>query len=189
MTDKRLLILFGPPAVGKMTVGKEVAERTGLKLFHNHMTIELVIQFFPFGSPAYRRLDTAFRRMIFTEVAQSDLPGLIFTFVWALELDEDKAFMDGVADIFRQEGGEVFYVELAAEQAVRLARNKTEFRLSQKPTKRNLVFSEQNLREMDAQYRLNSADDFFYSENYVKIDNTHLTPQETAVRICTAFGW
>lgn len=40
-----LVILFGPQAVGKMTVGQELAKQTGFKLFHNHMTIDLVSNF------------------------------------------------------------------------------------------------------------------------------------------------
>ena len=35
-----LVVLVGPPAVGKMTVGHALAARTGLRLFHNHHTIE-----------------------------------------------------------------------------------------------------------------------------------------------------
>ena len=42
----KFVILFGPLAVGKMTVGQELEKITGLKLFHNHMTIELVLPFF-----------------------------------------------------------------------------------------------------------------------------------------------
>lgn len=189
MSTKKLLILFGPAAVGKMTVGKELAALTGLKLFHNHMTIELIIQFFDFGTPPFQRLVGGFRRRILEEVAQSDLPGLIFTFVWALNEAEDREFIDSLTHIFTQVDGEIFYVELQADQAVRLERNKTEYRLSQKPTKRNLQFSENNLLEMDASYQLNSDDDFFYEKNYFKIDNTHLSAHETAVKIKEHFGW
>ena len=39
----KLLFLFGDAAVGKMTVGQELAKITDLRLFHNHMTIEPVI--------------------------------------------------------------------------------------------------------------------------------------------------
>lgn len=35
-----LVVIFGPPAVGKMTVGHEPAKLTGFKLFHNHMSVE-----------------------------------------------------------------------------------------------------------------------------------------------------
>ena len=40
------LFIIGPPAVGKMTVGTVIAQRTGLRLFHNHQTIDLVLPFF-----------------------------------------------------------------------------------------------------------------------------------------------
>ena len=51
-----LVILFGPPAVGKMAVGMELERITGLRLFHNHMTIDVVLPFFDFGDPAFHRL-------------------------------------------------------------------------------------------------------------------------------------
>ncbi|GAE48204.1 hypothetical protein JCM21738_5289 [Mesobacillus boroniphilus JCM 21738] len=38
----KFVLIFGPQAVGKMTVGHELEKITELKLFHNHMTIELV---------------------------------------------------------------------------------------------------------------------------------------------------
>lgn len=41
----KFVLIFGPQAVGKMTVGHELEKRTDLKLFHNHMTIELVTPF------------------------------------------------------------------------------------------------------------------------------------------------
>ena len=86
-----LVMLVGPPAVGKMTVGHALAARTGLRLFHNHQTIDLVLRFFPFGTPPFQRLNGEFRRRIFEEVAASDLPGLIFTFVWAFDDPRDHA--------------------------------------------------------------------------------------------------
>ena len=42
----KLVIIFGDAAVGKMTVGQELARITGLRLFHNHVTIEAVIDVF-----------------------------------------------------------------------------------------------------------------------------------------------
>ncbi len=64
----RLVLLFGPQAVGKMTVGQELAKMTGLKLFHNHMTIDLVLNFFEYGTPPFKRLVNSFRNEILTEV-------------------------------------------------------------------------------------------------------------------------
>lgn len=42
----KLVFLFGPQAVGKMTIGHELEKITQLKLLHNHMTIDLLHPFF-----------------------------------------------------------------------------------------------------------------------------------------------
>ena len=42
----KLVFILGDAAVGKMTVGQELMKLTGLRLFHNHMTIEPVIALF-----------------------------------------------------------------------------------------------------------------------------------------------
>jgi len=184
----KFVVIFGPPAVGKMSVGYLLARLTGFRLFHNHMTIELVLNFFGFGEPQLHRLVDEFRRRIFEEVAASDLPGLIFTYVWALEHPSDKAFIDRSCDIFRARGGEVCFVELEAEQSERLTRNESEFRLQQKPSKRGVEESRRRLLEGDLRYKLNSAGDFFYQDRYIKIDNTHVSAAEAAQRIVEAFG-
>jgi hypothetical protein len=89
-----LVFIVGPPAVGKMTVGHALAERSGLRLFHNHHTIDLVLRFFEYGTPPFQRLVGEFRRRIFEEVAASDLPGLIFTYVWAFDDPRDAAAVE-----------------------------------------------------------------------------------------------
>jgi hypothetical protein len=116
-----LVFLVGPPAVGKMAVGHELAARTGLRLFHNHLTIELVLRFFPFGSPPFGRLVGEFRRRIFEEVAASELPGLIFTYVWAFNDPSDATSVESYAAIFRNRGSTVCFVELEATQEERPA--------------------------------------------------------------------
>jgi hypothetical protein len=183
------VVIFGPPAVGKMTVGYELAQLTAFKLFHNHMTIDLVLNFFPFGHPQFGTLVAEFRRRILEEVAASDCLGLIFTYVWALDDPADKACIDEYTAIFRQRGGEVHFVELEAQQAERLKRNSTDFRLEHKPSKRNLARSTHNLIAADDRYKLNSTHDFFYPERHLKINNTSLSPTETARMIVDAFGF
>ena len=42
----KLVFIIGSGAVGKMTVGQELMKITDLRLFHNHMTIEPVIEIF-----------------------------------------------------------------------------------------------------------------------------------------------
>ena len=183
------VVIFGPPAVGKMTVGYELAKLTGMKVFHNHMTIDLILEFFPYGHEKFYTLVNEFRQRIFEEVATSDLPGMIFTYVWALDQSGDKEQVDSYCEIFRKNGAEVYFVELEADLNERLERNKGEFRISKKPSKRDTSRSEKNLLNTESQYKMNTDDDFFYRENYVKINNTNLSPEETAKRIFEAFGF
>ena len=181
-----LVLIVGPPAVGKMTVGAALAARTGLRLFHNHRTIDLVLPFFAFGSPPFGRLVTEFRRRILEEVASSDLPGLIFTYVWAFDQASDDAEVEAYSAIFKQRGGSVFYVELQASQEVRLNRNETEFRLAEKPFKRDLVQSRRQLISLD-DYQLDSGSRFEGRADYLRIDNTDLAPEEVADKIIRTF--
>jgi hypothetical protein len=183
------VVVFGPPAVGKMTVGYELAKLTGMKVFHNHMTIDMILEFFPYGHEKFSRLVSEFRQRIFEEVATSDLPGMIFTYVWALDHASDKEQVDSYCQIFKQQGANIYFVELEADLSQRLERNKSEFRLSKKTSKRDTSRSEKNLLQTEEQYKMNTDGDFFYEENYVKINNTELSPEETAKRIVEAFGF
>ena len=183
-----LVVIFGPPAVGKMTVGYALAERTGLRLFHNHVTSDVVTRFFDYGTPAYGRLIAEFRSRVFEEVAASDLPGLIFTYVWAFDDPRDTAFVDRLTGIFRDRGRPVYYVELEATQAERLRRNASDFRLAEKPTKRDLESSRRHLLEADSTYRLSSGGEFDGRDDYFRINNEALDPAAVAERIIEAFG-
>jgi len=184
----KLVIIFGPQAVGKMTVGQELEKITGLKLFHNHMTIELVSLFFNYGTEQGRRLVNLFRDELFKEVASSDLDGLIFTYVWAFDQKDDWDYIEKISKFFKDKGGEIFYVELEADVEERIKRNKTEHRLAHKPTKRNLEFSEQKLKNSMMKHRLNSSEDEIKEENYLRINNTNLDPVNVALKIKETFN-
>ena len=183
-----LVFIVGPPAVGKMAVGHELAQRTGLKLFHNHHTIDLVLRFFAFGTPPFHRLVGEFRRRIFEEVAASGLDGMIFTYVWAFDHATDDAAVEEWTSIFTSRGGHVWFVELEATQAERLRRNETEFRLAEKPFKRDLQQSRQQLLDLDSKYQLNSKGRFVGRSDYLHIDNTELPASTVAERIIETFG-
>ncbi len=185
-----LVVLFGPPAVGKMTVGLELERLTGLRLFHNHMTVDLVLRFFPFGAPPFQRLVSEFRTRICEEVAASTLPGLIFTFVWALDDPRDREFIDRLAAIFEKQGRGTYYAELTASQEERLRRNESPLRLAHKEPKRDVVQSREQLLDTDQRYRLNTngGGDFFYPERHLRIDNTALSPNVVASRIAKHFA-
>ena len=182
-----LVVIFGPAAAGKMAVGFELQRLTGMRLFHNHMSVDLALRFFPFGTPAWGRLVRTFRRHIFEEVAASDLPGLIFTYVWALNDPKDKEAVDELTAIFTERGAQAHYLELYATQEERLRRNVTPLRLAEKEPKRDLARSRELLIDHDARYQLNTNGEFYYPDQHLRIDNTALEPAVVAERAIAVF--
>lgn len=184
----KLILLFGPQAVGKMTVGQELEKITNLKLFHNHMTIELVSPFFNYSTQTGKKLVRIFREEIFKEVAQSNLEGLIFTFLWYFDSKEDWDYTEKVVKIFRDNGAEIYFVELEADFDERIKRNKTEHRLKHKPSKKDIEWSENEVKKSNLEHRLNSIEGEIKEKNYIRINNTELDPVTVAKKIKVSFN-
>ena len=180
-----LVVLIGSGAVGKMTVGQALMKITDYRLFHNHMMIEPVIKIFgKFDGSIISKL----REVVFDSFLETDYPGMIFTFMWAFDLPSDWDYLKSVTDKFEATGGTVYYVELVADRAVRLERNKTENRLNNKESKRDLALSEERMMREETHYRLESLEGEIPFENYIKIDNTHLDPDTVAAMIKERFN-
>lgn len=181
----KLVLLVGNGAVGKMTVGQELMKQTGLRLFHNHMTIEPVLEVFgSFHTEAILQM----REVIFREFAKSDLYGMIHTIMWAFDSPEDWEYIRHVTEIFREQGADIYCVELVASQEIRLQRNETANRLAHKPSKRDLNASRERVIAMDRQYRFESRPGEIPFENYMRIDNSCLAPDAVAGMIRERFG-
>ncbi len=181
----KLIVLIGDAAVGKMTVGQELMKQTGLRLFHNHMMIEPVIEIFgAFNGHVTQQL----REVIFQEFAKSDNKGMIFTYLWAFDMQSDWDYVAHVSDIFRQQGAEIYYVELIAPQEVRLQRNETANRLAHKASKRDLEASRARLLRDDANYRCVSLPGEIPFENYLRIDNSEISAETAAKMIREHFA-
>lgn len=180
--QKKLVIILGPHAVGKMTVGQELSKITGLRLFHNHMSIELARKLFaPDEKEEFKALNRTIRQKVFELFATGDLPGLIFTYMCAFDVPEEFGYLTNLIEMFRSNGAKCCVVELCADFDVRLIRNKSENRLLHKESKRDLEWSEAEMRKTSEMYRLNSYEgEELPFENYMKIDNTNLAPDEVA---------
>lgn len=179
--------MMGDAAVGKMTVGQELMKITGLRLFHNHMTIEPVIEIFgAHNSAAISRL----REVIFEEYAKTDNYGMIFTYMMDFDMQSDWEYLEHVKQIFLKEkpDTEFYYVELVAPQNVRLTRNVTENRLKNKASKRDVEVSNQRLINDDNRHRCVSCEGEVRFENYIKIDNTNIPPEKAALIIKERFN-
>ncbi len=179
-----LILIVGSGAVGKMTVGQELMKITDFRLFHNHMMIEPVIEIFgKFEGAVVNKL----RDDIFDAFMKTNYSGMIFTYMWAFDLQSDWDYVKALTDKFEATGGTVYCVELVADRAVRIERNKTENRLRNKASKRDLVTSQDRMIREETKYRLESRDGELPFANYIKIDNTSLEPAEVAAMIKERF--
>lgn len=188
--QKTFVIIMGPHAVGKMTVGQELAKITGLRLFHNHMSIELARKLFaPNEQEEFHSLIRAIRQKVFDLFATRDLPGLIFTYMCAFDQQDGLDYLIDFIELFKWNGAKCCVVELCADFNVRLIRNKSENRLLHKESKRDLDWSEAEMRSTSEKYRLNSYDgEKLPFEDYMKLDNTNIAPDEVAKMIKTRFA-
>ncbi len=189
--DRALVVILGPHAVGKMTVGQHLASLTGLKLFHNHMSIELVRKFFNVNDNGVgTRLNRLIRSEIFKGVAESeDIRGLIFTYMFDFDEQSEYDYVNNLIDLYKFHGAKCCVVELCADFDVRIERNKSEKRLLNKESKRDIEKSEAEMRRTSECHRLNSNEgEMMPFENYMKIDNTNIPPEKAAEMIRDYFN-
>lgn len=182
-----LIIICGPQAVGKMTVAESLRDKIKYNLMMNHDSIEISDKIFGFDTPAQREFNAAFREKAF-ELAIKHNVDLLFTYVCAFELPQEKEYLTGLANLFRSNGGNFYFVELSADLETRLGRNTTPHRMEMKASKKDVEWSRANLLSSAKKHRLNTADDEIWFENHLKIDNTDLEPDEVADIIINEFA-
>ena len=176
----KLVLIVGSGAVGKMTVGQELMKITDLRLFHNHMMIEPVLDVFGcFNGEVIQKL----RETVFEEFLKTDNAGMIFTIMWAFDMPSDWEYVMNVTSKF----DEIYCVELIADQSVRLLRNATENRLKNKASKRDIEASNKRLLN-EERYRLVSNEGEIPFENYLRIDNTNIPADQVAKMIKDKFN-
>ncbi len=173
----KLIIIHGPPAAGKLTVSRELAARTGFKLFHNHLSIDCVKPIFEFGSEPFNRLIEMIRFGTIAEAAREGV-SLNHTFVYAKGAD-DEHFAKLIAAA-EDNGGEVHTVLLVCDDAIRKQRISADDRQTIG-----------KLTDPDSIETSREKWDLFSTlpgRNTLEIDTTNVPPTESARRIIDYFG-
>ena len=189
MTLGELVVLFGPPAVGKMTVGRAVCAASDFRLFHNHHTIEPLHEIFGQSSPVFGILNAEFRRRVIEEAAAHDVR-LVVTTVWNLAGERDAAYVRGLVAPYADRGLPVRFVELYADLPTRLDRNAGSDRLAAKPSKRDLDRSMAHVLEREEAFTMTTspevtlpADVVLADFSHLRLDTTELDPAAAGARI------
>ncbi|MFN2531316.1 MAG: AAA family ATPase [Pyrinomonadaceae bacterium] len=115
LAPMKLVFIHGAPGVGKLTVARELGRISGYKLFHNHLTVDLVGSVFEFGTPSFVRLREQIWLDVFREAARNDV-SLIFTF--APETTVGSNFVNLACETVRSENGSLIFVELTCTEKI-----------------------------------------------------------------------
>ena len=172
-----LVFLYGPPGAGKLTVGRELEALTGYRLFHNHLTVDLVSAVFDFGTEPFVSLREHIWLSVFREAARRGV-SLVFTF--APERTVRGRFIPEAIEAVESAGGRVLFVELTCEAA------ELERRI-ESPSRKALG----KLQSAELYRELKEAGAFRrpqMPEAALSLDTTRRPPRETASSIAEHFG-
>jgi shikimate kinase len=175
----KLLVIYGPPSAGKLTVSNQVAARTDFRVFHNHLTSDLYKEVLEFGTPEFWDKVFALRKDIIQTAVENDV-NLIFTFCYNPK-PINIEFIKDIKSIVSESGGETYFVRLDCEQEELLKRVESDSRKSfGKLTDKEKLLK--NISEHDYSIQIDS-------EHSIYINNTTKPAQETAEEIIKTFGF
>jgi len=164
-----LVFLHGAPAVGKLTIARELAELTGLRLFHNHLTVDLVNAVFDFGTEPFVILREQIWLLVFREAAKQKV-SLIFTF--SPESTVREQFIENAIEAVESAGGKVIFIELVCSA------DELERRI-ESPSRGQFG----KLRSVEQYRELEQAGAFEFAklpDSGASFDTTNKAPKETA---------
>lgn len=167
----KLIYIYGPPAVGKLTVAQELAKITNFKLFHNHLTADYVSNLFPERNEMSNELKQEIACKMFEAAAKHNI-NLIFTMAHE---EKYNNFVKRIIDIIEKFNGEILFIKLSCDET------KLHERIIKDSRKQ---FGKATTHE-ELKIILKRADKFKtvpFKES-LEIDNTELSPKECAQKI------
>jgi len=167
----KLVMIYGPPASGKLTVAKELAKLTKYKIFHNQLTVDLT-SIIPFGEGKFFDLSSKLRLDMFKLAAKNKV-SVISTFCY--DKKTDKQFIDQLVNTYRNRKGQVHFVKLECHKDTLFKRVKQPSRKLHKK-----VQTKKGLHACFKKYDLFNTMPKYKS---LIIDNTRLSAKKTALQI------
>jgi Holliday junction DNA helicase RuvB P-loop domain len=170
------VIIYGPPGAGKLTVARVLAERYGMRVLDNHLSVDPALRLFDFGTPEFGDLVERIRVALLRAAARAGLD-VVSTFVYAHLVDDDHlaTLIAASAD----DGANVTLVQLAPSIEALASRVRAPSRLG--TTK---ISDPDVLRRLLVEYDLRTP---ARSDDLV-IDNTALIADDAAQLIAEHVG-
>ncbi len=162
-----VVFLYGPPAVGKLTVAKELQKKLGYKLLHNHLLISVFDSIFDFHNPARKILTREFRMRLVEEAIKQNI-NLIITSGSAGSPTLFEYYKELIR-LVHEKGGKLAMVQLTADPETLLSRVDDKFR-----KKHGKQFGRQELAEILSQPK-------FVFDKYPDLDHLTINTAKTSV--------
>ena len=112
---KKVIILYGPPGVGKLTVAQELSKKVNFKLFHVHLLADLVNSIFDFGTEEFADTFAYLWLFLFKKALSTKTKGVIVTLVYGVQTLEGKKDDQFFANIAKQTSeckADIFFIKL-----------------------------------------------------------------------------
>lgn len=170
----KLVLLYGPPAVGKFTISKELAKLTGFKNFHNHLVIDVVNEVFGWEDPAHKKLEYGIRVQVVEEAAVSGI-NLITT---GVVLHRNRFLYQGFIDAYKKNGGEVCVVRLKAGRDILKSR-------VDHPSRARKINSNQDLEKFFKEFP--ESMEKFEEGDQLELNTAEISPEAAAQKIVDHF--
>ena len=168
----RLVFIYGPPAVGKLTVATELANVTSFAVFDDHLAINSLQPVFA-GRP--RSMDLVVEQIRLAVIEEAARAGIDFIFTFVYAHPDDVPYVVRIADAVERHSGELCFVQLTCSRPAQEARVVHADRASFKS-----VASVETVREWNARYELLTP---IPGRESLRIDNTDVPAALAAQRI------
>jgi hypothetical protein len=175
-----LVVLYEPPAVGKLTIARSLSTVTGYAVLHNHLTFDLVRTVYAPEDERFFPLNAELRLRIVREGAECRCPGLILTCVLAANSRNDIAFVRDVMDVVTSRAGHAHFVRLCCDVAELVHRVTGPDRLAA-GKQAGVEVLRTYLQRWDVLGTIPGLPSFV-------LDTTHLQPDDAAHQIARHFG-
>jgi tRNA uridine 5-carbamoylmethylation protein Kti12 len=171
----KLIIIYGPPAAGKLTIAKELSKTADVQVFDNHQVIDMVEPLVTRSYPDFAKLIYATQRSIIGAAVRANEQNVVITFPYAANLDRDTAFMNEVISDARSGGADVYPVFLRCDRDTLRSRATEESR-----KKYGKITTIEVMNQMIEKYELWTPLDI---EGGTSLDTTKLSAEEAALAI------
>jgi hypothetical protein len=173
----KLVIIYGPPAAGKHTVGQKLSELTGYRFFYNHLTVDVVRSLFDDEDKRRDKLLDDLRINVMETAARYGLD-TIFTMAYTDD-ERSRGFVVRIIKAVTKHGGSLHFVRLNPPDATLYERitNQSRIKLDKPSTTEHL---DRKLAELKFRVTID------YPSSII-LDTSKLSPLESAQQIIKAF--